>query len=205
MYWCRRRPRMGRSGRTVKRIGALGSAAPTGSSCPAPCGRWRSRHWPVLRRRRVLWCGSRRGCRGPIRLMSPLEHATGKAGPGRSWPSSKSTPSLARETTITCRGKSESSPRRVAQASDLGCPGKYDGHMDTQSPWLDDDQQDLWQALLTVVIALPAPWTASCSGTRASPTSSTGSWRSCPWPTRPRCGSANWPDSATAPSPGCRR
>ncbi len=27
--------------------------------------------------------------------------------------------------------------------------------MDTQS-WLDDDQQDLWQALLTVVIALPA-------------------------------------------------
>lgn len=27
--------------------------------------------------------------------------------------------------------------------------------MDTQ-PWLDDDQQDLWQALLTVVIALPA-------------------------------------------------
>jgi len=30
------------------------------------------------------------------------------------------------------------------------------GLMDTQSPWLDDDQQDLWQALLTVVIALPA-------------------------------------------------
>ncbi|NUS13499.1 MAG: MarR family transcriptional regulator [Streptomyces sp.] len=28
--------------------------------------------------------------------------------------------------------------------------------MDTQSPWLDDEQQDLWQALLTVVIALPA-------------------------------------------------
>jgi len=28
--------------------------------------------------------------------------------------------------------------------------------MNTQSPWLDDDQQDLWQALLTVVIALPA-------------------------------------------------
>ncbi|MFI1380574.1 MarR family winged helix-turn-helix transcriptional regulator [Embleya sp. NPDC020886] len=28
--------------------------------------------------------------------------------------------------------------------------------MDTQSPWLDDDQQDLWQALLTVVVALPA-------------------------------------------------
>jgi DNA-binding MarR family transcriptional regulator len=28
--------------------------------------------------------------------------------------------------------------------------------MDTQSPWLDDDQQALWQALLTVVIALPA-------------------------------------------------
>ncbi|MFI6986523.1 MarR family winged helix-turn-helix transcriptional regulator [Embleya sp. NPDC050154] len=28
--------------------------------------------------------------------------------------------------------------------------------MDTRSPWLDDDQQDLWQALLTVVIALPA-------------------------------------------------
>jgi DNA-binding MarR family transcriptional regulator len=28
--------------------------------------------------------------------------------------------------------------------------------MDTPSPWLDDDQQDLWQALLTVVIALPA-------------------------------------------------
>ena len=28
--------------------------------------------------------------------------------------------------------------------------------MDTQSPWLDDDQQDVWQALLTVVIALPA-------------------------------------------------
>lgn len=27
--------------------------------------------------------------------------------------------------------------------------------MDTQSPWLDDDQQNLWQALLTVVIALP--------------------------------------------------
>jgi len=29
------------------------------------------------------------------------------------------------------------------------------GCMDTPSPWLDDDQQDLWQALLTVVIALP--------------------------------------------------
>ncbi|GAA2269088.1 MarR family transcriptional regulator [Streptomyces atrovirens] len=29
------------------------------------------------------------------------------------------------------------------------------GLMDNQ-PWLDDDQQDLWQALLTVVIALPA-------------------------------------------------
>ncbi|WP_153546314.1 MarR family winged helix-turn-helix transcriptional regulator [Streptomyces sp. RB17] len=28
--------------------------------------------------------------------------------------------------------------------------------MDMQSPWLDDEQQDLWQALLTVVIALPA-------------------------------------------------
>ncbi|MFE3200238.1 MarR family winged helix-turn-helix transcriptional regulator [Embleya sp. NPDC055664] len=28
--------------------------------------------------------------------------------------------------------------------------------MDTQSPWLDEDQQDVWQALLTVVIALPA-------------------------------------------------
>ncbi|MDQ0784736.1 DNA-binding MarR family transcriptional regulator [Streptomyces sp. B3I7] len=28
--------------------------------------------------------------------------------------------------------------------------------MNTQSPWLDDDQQALWQALLTVVIALPA-------------------------------------------------
>ncbi|QNE73282.1 MarR family transcriptional regulator [Streptomyces finlayi] len=28
--------------------------------------------------------------------------------------------------------------------------------MDTQSPWLDDDQQAVWQALLTVVIALPA-------------------------------------------------
>ena len=28
--------------------------------------------------------------------------------------------------------------------------------MDTQSPWLEDDQQDVWQALLTVVIALPA-------------------------------------------------
>ncbi|MEV1048034.1 MarR family transcriptional regulator [Streptomyces sp. NPDC049916] len=28
--------------------------------------------------------------------------------------------------------------------------------MDTQSPWLDDDQQDLWQALLTIVVALPA-------------------------------------------------
>ncbi|MEK8174556.1 MarR family winged helix-turn-helix transcriptional regulator [Streptomyces sp. M19] len=28
--------------------------------------------------------------------------------------------------------------------------------MNTQSPWLDNDQQDLWQALLTVVIALPA-------------------------------------------------
>ncbi|NGO68322.1 MarR family winged helix-turn-helix transcriptional regulator [Streptomyces boncukensis] len=28
--------------------------------------------------------------------------------------------------------------------------------MDSQSPWLDDDQQELWQALLTVVIALPA-------------------------------------------------
>ncbi|MBC7303349.1 MAG: winged helix-turn-helix transcriptional regulator [Nocardia sp.] len=28
--------------------------------------------------------------------------------------------------------------------------------MDTQSPWLDSDQQDLWQALLTVVTALPA-------------------------------------------------
>ncbi|MQY39961.1 hypothetical protein SRB17_79900 [Streptomyces sp. RB17] len=30
------------------------------------------------------------------------------------------------------------------------------GLMDMQSPWLDDEQQDLWQALLTVVIALPA-------------------------------------------------
>lgn len=30
------------------------------------------------------------------------------------------------------------------------------GLMETQSPWLDDDQQDVWQALLTVVIALPA-------------------------------------------------
>lgn len=28
--------------------------------------------------------------------------------------------------------------------------------MDSQSPWLDTDQQDLWQALLTVVTALPA-------------------------------------------------
>ncbi|MFJ8743640.1 MarR family winged helix-turn-helix transcriptional regulator [Embleya sp. NPDC127516] len=28
--------------------------------------------------------------------------------------------------------------------------------MEAQSPWLDDDQRDLWQALLTVVIALPA-------------------------------------------------
>lgn len=27
--------------------------------------------------------------------------------------------------------------------------------MNTPSPWLDEDQQDLWQALLTVVIALP--------------------------------------------------
>ncbi len=30
------------------------------------------------------------------------------------------------------------------------------GLMDTQSPWLDDDQQDLWQALLAVVMTLPA-------------------------------------------------
>lgn len=30
------------------------------------------------------------------------------------------------------------------------------GVMDNSSPWLDDDQQDLWQALLTVVLALPA-------------------------------------------------
>lgn len=30
------------------------------------------------------------------------------------------------------------------------------GPMNTPSPWLDDDQQDLWQTLLTVVIALPA-------------------------------------------------
>ena len=28
--------------------------------------------------------------------------------------------------------------------------------MNTPSPWLDDEQQELWQALLTVVIALPA-------------------------------------------------
>lgn len=28
--------------------------------------------------------------------------------------------------------------------------------METSSPWLDDDDQELWQALLTVVIALPA-------------------------------------------------
>lgn len=28
--------------------------------------------------------------------------------------------------------------------------------MNPQSPWLDDDQQELWEALLTVVIALPA-------------------------------------------------
>lgn len=28
--------------------------------------------------------------------------------------------------------------------------------MDTPSPWLNDDQEDVWQALLTVVIALPA-------------------------------------------------
>jgi DNA-binding MarR family transcriptional regulator len=30
------------------------------------------------------------------------------------------------------------------------------GLMNNQSPWLDDSQQNLWQALLTVVIALPA-------------------------------------------------
>lgn len=30
------------------------------------------------------------------------------------------------------------------------------GLMNTQSPWLEDDQQALWQELLTVVIALPA-------------------------------------------------
>ncbi|MEZ0110489.1 DNA-binding MarR family transcriptional regulator [Catenulispora sp. EB89] len=30
------------------------------------------------------------------------------------------------------------------------------GRMDQPSPWLDDDQQALWQDLLTVVIALPA-------------------------------------------------
>lgn len=29
-------------------------------------------------------------------------------------------------------------------------------HMDTPSPWLDADEQELWQSLLTVVIALPA-------------------------------------------------
>ncbi|MFD4459170.1 MarR family winged helix-turn-helix transcriptional regulator [Nocardia sp. NPDC058480] len=28
--------------------------------------------------------------------------------------------------------------------------------MNSPSPWLDEDQQDLWQALLTVVVALPA-------------------------------------------------
>ena len=30
------------------------------------------------------------------------------------------------------------------------------GHMDTPSPWLDDDQQVLWQALLTVGAAADA-------------------------------------------------
>ena len=30
------------------------------------------------------------------------------------------------------------------------------GRMDQPSPWLDDDQQALWQDLLTVVMALPA-------------------------------------------------
>jgi DNA-binding MarR family transcriptional regulator len=30
------------------------------------------------------------------------------------------------------------------------------GSMDHPSPWLDDDQQALWQDLLTVIIALPA-------------------------------------------------
>ena len=28
--------------------------------------------------------------------------------------------------------------------------------MATRSPWLDDDEQELWQSLLTIVIALPA-------------------------------------------------
>lgn len=44
-----------------------------------------------------------------------------------------------------------------------GCLGKqfegsrpYDGVMNTPAPWLDAEQQDLWQTLLTVVIALPA-------------------------------------------------
>lgn len=30
------------------------------------------------------------------------------------------------------------------------------GLMDTESRWRHDDQQDLWQVLLTVVVALPA-------------------------------------------------
>lgn len=38
---------------------------------------------------------------------------------------------------------------RVSRASMMSA-------MDTQAPWLDEDQQDVWQALLTVVIALPA-------------------------------------------------
>lgn len=47
-------------------------------------------------------------------------------------------------TDVSCLGKSW-----IARASKLQ-------HVDTPSRWLDDDQQDLWQALLTIVIALPA-------------------------------------------------
>lgn len=77
--------------------------------------------------------------------------------------------------------------------------------MDTRSPWLDDDQQELWQALLTVVIALPAALDRHLQRDAGISDFEYGFWLSWPLPTRPRCGSVTWPASATAPSPGCRR
>lgn len=38
----------------------------------------------------------------------------------------------------------------------MSCQGKYDQLMTIESPWLTDEEQELWQALLTIVIALPS-------------------------------------------------
>lgn len=38
----------------------------------------------------------------------------------------------------------------------VSCQSKYYDRMATESPWLTDEEQELWQALLTIVIALPS-------------------------------------------------